>query len=108
MGLFLAHAPWSMTAALFAGTCPARAGTGSLATLIVAFVVGAVVYPLAGNWVQGRGGWLAALGRNAGLGHGLVDFGGGGTVFLVTASASMAALLVWPPGRGGPATVSQF
>lgn len=97
MGLFLAHVPWSMTAALLP-VLALRGRAPALATLILALVVGALVYPLAGNWVQG-GGWLAALGNNAGLGHGLVDFGGGGTVFLVSASASLAALLVWPPGR---------
>ncbi|MDE0080672.1 MAG: hypothetical protein OXO50_24340 [Caldilineaceae bacterium] len=95
MGLFLAHVPWSMTAALLP-VLALRGRAPALATLVVALVVGAFVYPLAGNWVQG-GGWLAALGSNAGLGHGLVDFGGGGTVFLVSASASLAALLVWPP-----------
>ena len=95
MGLFLAHTPWSMTAALLP-VLALRGRAPALATLIIAFVVGALVYPLAGNWVQG-GGWLAALGKNVGLGHGMVDFGGGGTVFLVSASASLAALLVWPP-----------
>ena len=47
-------------------------------TLILALVLGGIVYPLAGNWVQG-GGWLNALGRNLELGHGFVDFGGAGT-----------------------------
>ncbi len=95
MGLFLAHVPWSMTAALLP-VLALRGRAPALATLIIALVMGAFVYPLAGNWVQG-GGWLAALGKNVGLGHGLVDFGGGGTVFLVSASASLAALFVWPP-----------
>lgn len=95
MGLFLAHVPWSMTAALLP-VLALRGRAPALATLILALTVGAVVYPLAGNWVQG-GGWLAALGTNVGLGHGLVDFGGGGTVFLVSAFASLAALLVWQP-----------
>ena len=95
MGLFLAHVPWSMTAALLP-VLALRGRAPALATLIIALGVGALVYPLAGNWVQG-GGWLAALGKNVGLGHGLVDFGGGGTVFLVSASASLAALLVWRP-----------
>ena len=95
MGLFLAHMPWSMAAALLP-VLALRGRAPALATLIIALVVGALVYPLAGNWVQG-GGWLAALGKNVGLGHGLVDFGGGGTVFLVSASASLAALLVWRP-----------
>jgi ammonia channel protein AmtB len=51
---------------------------------------------LAGNWVNG-GGWLAALGINLGLGHGLVDFGGAGTVFAVSAGITIAALLIWLP-----------
>ena len=97
LGLFLAHAPWAMAAAMLPvvalrGRAPAQA------TLLVALLVGGFVYPLAGNWVQG-GGWLAGLGRNLGLGHGLVDFAGAGSVFLVAASATLAALLVWLPQR---------
>ncbi len=102
MGLFLAHVPWAMTAALLP-VMALRGRAPALATLIIALVVGAVVYPLAGNWVQG-GGWLAALGSNVGLGHGLVDYGGGGTVFLVSAFVSLAALLVWPPRRNSQET----
>lgn len=96
-GLFLAHVSWAMTAALL----PALALRGrapALANLAVALLAGGLIYPLAGNWVQG-GGWLAGMGRNLGLGHGLVDFSGAGTVFLVSSSASLAALLVWLPGR---------
>lgn len=102
MGLFLAHVPWSMTAALLP-VMALRGRAPTLATPVIALMVGAVIYPLAGNWVQG-GGWLAALGRNVGLGHGLVDFGGGGTVFLVSAFVSLAALLVWPPRRSAQET----
>ncbi|RIK24766.1 MAG: hypothetical protein DCC55_41090, partial [Chloroflexi bacterium] len=58
----------------------------------------AVIYPLAGNWVQG-GGWLSALGRNLSLGHGFVDFGGAGTVHLLAAGFGLAALVVWTPRR---------
>jgi Amt family ammonium transporter len=54
--------------------------------------MGGVVYPLAGNWVQG-GGWLSALGRNLNLGHGFIDAGGAGTVFLLAAR-------LWPGGAG--------
>ena len=104
MGLFLAHVPWSMTAALLP-VLALRGRAPALATLILALTVGAVVYPLAGNWVQG-GGWLAALGTNVGLGHGLVDFAGGGTVFLVSAFASLAALLVWQPRRNSQKTAA--
>ncbi len=37
-------------------------------------VGGAVIYPLAGNWVW-SGGWLANLGINLQMGHGFVDAG---------------------------------
>ena len=78
--LFLAHLPWVVTAAML----PAMALRGrapAIVTLILALLIGGVIYPLAGNWVQG-GGWLSALGRNLNLGHGFVDFGGAGTVHL--------------------------
>ena len=48
---------------------------------IYAFIVGAVIYPVYGAWVWG-GGWLAALGKNFGLGHGHVDFAGSSVVHL--------------------------
>lgn len=93
--LFLAHLPWVITAA----TLPIMAIRGrapALVTLLLAILIGGFVYPLAGNWVQG-GGWLSALGRNLELGHGLVDFGGAGTVHLVAAGFALAALVVWAP-----------
>ena len=93
--LFLAHLPWVITAA----TLPIMAIRGrapALVTLLLALLIGGFVYPLAGNWVQG-GGWLSALGRNLELGHGLVDFGGAGTVHLVAAGFALAALVVWAP-----------
>ena len=37
--------------------------------------LGAIIYPVFGNWAWG-GGWLSALGRNVGLGNGYVDFAG--------------------------------
>ena len=44
-------------------------------------LVGSVIYPIYGNWVWG-GGWLAALGKNFGLGHGHADFAGSSVVHL--------------------------
>jgi ammonium transporter, Amt family len=44
-------------------------------------LVGSVIYPVYGNWVWG-GGWLAALGKNFGLGHGHSDFAGSSVVHL--------------------------
>ena len=43
--------------------------------------LGAIIYPVFGNWAWG-GGWLSALGRNVGLGNGYVDFAGSGVVHL--------------------------
>src|SRR6266480_3870816 len=52
----------------------------SFAGLIVAeLAIGAVIYPVFGNWVWG-GGWLAHLGQTLHLGHGAVDFAGSGVV----------------------------
>lgn len=96
-GLFLAHLPWAMTTALLP-IVALRGRAPATATLILAFLIGAVVYPLAGNWVRG-GGWLGALGNNLNLGHGFVDFGGAATVHLVAAGFALAALVVWVPRR---------
>jgi Amt family ammonium transporter len=93
--LFLAHLPWVVTAAILP-VVALRGRAPATATLLLALVMGAVIFPLAGNWVQG-GGWLSALGRNLDLGHGLVDFGGAGTVFLLAAGFGLAALVVWTP-----------
>src|SRR5436305_10883822 len=43
--------------------------------------IATVIYPIYGNWVWGNG-WLAALGRNVGLGHGHVDFAGSSVVHM--------------------------
>jgi Amt family ammonium transporter len=95
--LFLAHIPWAITAAMLP-IVALRGRAPATATLILALVLGGVIYPLAGNWVRG-GGWLGALGNNLNLGHGFVDFGGAGTVHLVVAGVALAALVVWVPRR---------
>jgi Amt family ammonium transporter len=95
--LFLAHLPWAVTTAAIP-LIALRGRAPALATMALALVVGGLVYPLAGNWVQG-GGWLGALGNNLSLGHGFIDFGGAGTVHLVAAGVALAALVVWAPRR---------
>ncbi len=95
--LFLAHLPWVMLAAALP-VMALRGRAPSTVTLIIALVMGALVYPLAGNWVQG-GGWLNGLGRNMSLGHGFIDPGGAGTVHLVAAGFALAALSVWSTRR---------
>jgi ammonium transporter, Amt family len=96
-GLFLSHLPWVVTVAILP-IVALRGRAPATATLLLALLLGAVIYPLAGNWVQG-GGWLGALGRNLELGHGFVDFGGAGTVHLLAAGFGLAALVVWAPRR---------
>ena len=93
--LFLSHLPWVFTVALLP-VMALRGRTPALAGLLLATFMGGLIYPLAGNWVQG-GGWLAALGQNLVLGHGFVDAGGAGTVFLLAATFALAALVVWAP-----------
>ena len=53
-----------------------------IAFSVFSFFVGALIYPVFGNWVWG-GGWLAAMGVNFGLGHGHVDFAGSSVVHMV-------------------------
>ncbi|MGE5602457.1 MAG: ammonium transporter, partial [Nitrososphaerales archaeon] len=57
------------------------------------------IYPLLGNWVWG-GGWLANLGRTAGLGNGVVDFAGSGVVHMIGGSVALAGALVIGPRIG--------
>lgn len=56
-------------------------------------------YPLYGMWVWG-GGWLAQLGANFGLGHGVVDFAGSSVVHAVGGFSALAGALVIGPRIG--------
>jgi Amt family ammonium transporter len=61
---------------------------------------------LAGNWIWG-GGWLAGLGRNLGLGHGFVDFGGAGLVHLLGAATACAGIVVFLRRKPGAARTDE-
>ncbi|PAW77353.1 MAG: ammonium transporter [Verrucomicrobia bacterium Tous-C9LFEB] len=61
--------------------------------------VGAFIYPLYGSWVWG-GGWLAALGKNFGLGHGHVDFAGSSVVHLCGGAIALAGAQILGPRYG--------
>lgn len=61
--------------------------------------MGAIVYPIYGMWVWG-GGWLATLGANYGLGHGVVDFAGSSVVHAVGGFAALAGAIVIGPRLG--------
>jgi len=67
--------------------------------LLIGLVTSALLHPAVGNWVWG-GGWLANLGKNAGLGHGFVDVLGAGSPHLLGAMIALAAILVFRL-RGG-------
>jgi Amt family ammonium transporter len=58
-----------------------------------------LLYPLYGNWVWG-GGWLAALGPGAGLGHGHVDFAGSTVVHMTGGVTALAGAIVIGPRSG--------
>jgi Amt family ammonium transporter len=97
LSLFFAQLPWITTATLV----PLLALRGRAPTLVSALgglLVGALLYPLVGNWVWG-GGWLANLGLNLGLGHGFVDFAGSGSVHLLGAAVAWAGILTFLPRR---------
>jgi Amt family ammonium transporter len=93
--LFLSQLPWAVTAALIP-LLALRGRAPASVSLMAGLGTGALLYPLVGNWVWG-GGWLANLGENLNLGHGLVDFAGAGTVHLLGAAVALAGILViWP------------
>jgi Amt family ammonium transporter len=91
--LFLSHLSLvGVTAMIPIGVLPQR-GRGATAAAI-GLITGSFIYPWPGNWLWG-GGWLAHLGANLGLGHGLVDFGGASVIFLTGSIVALAALLLF-------------
>lgn len=96
-GLALANLPWVITATLIPVSA-LRGRISAWAVGLLGLLMGALLYPLAGNWIWG-GGWLANLGSNLGFGHGLADPGGAGLVHLVGASVALAGLLTFLPRR---------
>ena len=61
--------------------------------------IGALTYPLFGNWAWG-GGWLSQLGANFGLGHGYCDFAGSGVVHAVGGLTALAVAMQLGPRIG--------
>jgi Amt family ammonium transporter len=66
---------------------------------IFTIFIGGIIYPVYGNWVWGNG-WLAALGRNVGLGHGHVDFAGSSVVHMTGGVMALFAGKWIGPRRG--------
>lgn len=80
--------------------------TGSMAErwkfsafIIFSFFMGALVYPIFGNWVWG-GGWLSTLGSNFGLGHGFVDYAGSSVVHMTGGVAAFVGAKLLGPRIG--------
>jgi ammonium transporter, Amt family len=97
-GLFLFHMMFMDTAA----TIP----TGALAErwkfssfMLFSVVVSTLIYPVYANWVWG-GGWLSALGKNLGLGHGHVDFAGSSAVHMTGGVAALVGAKLLGPRVG--------
>jgi Amt family ammonium transporter len=66
--------------------------------LAIGLLIAGLVYPLFGNWVWG-GGWLANLGLNLNLGHGFVDAGGAGAIFLLGTFVALGGFTIIRPRR---------
>jgi Amt family ammonium transporter len=67
--------------------------------LFAEVAMGAIIYPIYGNWVWG-GGWLAHLGQSLHLGHGAVDFAGSGVVHATGGWAALALAMLLGPRIG--------
>jgi Amt family ammonium transporter len=67
--------------------------------VLFSFVMSALIYPLFANWVWG-GGFLSALGRHFGLGHGHVDFAGSSVVHMTGGVAAFVGAKLLGPRIG--------
>lgn len=69
------------------------------AFVVYGLFMGAIAYPVFGNWVWG-GGWLSQLGSRAQLGNGFVDFAGSSVVHAMGGLAGLMGILVLGPRFG--------
>jgi len=67
--------------------------------VIFGFFISMFTYPLYANWVWG-GGWLSQLGKNFGLGHGVLDFAGSSVVHMVGGVSALAGAIALGPRIG--------
>jgi ammonium transporter, Amt family len=72
-----------------------RLSAACLSTVLLA----GFTYPLYAHWVWG-GGWLAQLGINSGIGRGVIDAGGSGTIQAVGGLTALALAWILGPRRG--------
>jgi Amt family ammonium transporter len=67
--------------------------------LLAELAMGAIVYPIYGNWLWGSG-WLSQLGASMKWGHGSIDFAGSGVVHATGGWAALAIAMVLGPRIG--------
>jgi Amt family ammonium transporter len=67
--------------------------------MVYGFFIAMFIYPLYAHWVWG-GGWLAQLGRNFGLGHGVLDFAGSSVIHMLGGVSALAGAIVLGPRMG--------
>ncbi|MGB9070581.1 MAG: ammonium transporter [Candidatus Acidiferrales bacterium] len=70
-----------------------------LAFCVSSSIMGALTYPIYGNWAWG-GGWLSQLGVNNQLGKGYCDFAGSGVVHAVGGITALAVCFIIGPRIG--------
>jgi ammonium transporter, Amt family len=70
-----------------------------MAFIVFSFAISTIIYPVYANWVWG-GGFLSALGRNFGLGHGHVDFAGSSVVHMTGGLLALICAKLLGPRRG--------
>ena len=90
LALFFTYLPTVVSAVLL--TVLSLSGqTRGWQTVVTGLLVGGILFPVAACWTWG-GGWLANLGTTLERGHGFVDHGGSGTVYLLGGTAALGAL----------------
>lgn len=85
------------TATIPTGALAERWKFGSF--VVFSLIISTLIYPIYANWVWG-GGWLSALGRNYGLGHGHVDFAGSSVVHMTGGIAALVTCKLLGPRIG--------
>lgn len=91
-----------MLSVALAALIPLSSGAGRWrlgAICISTILLAGVTYPVFAHWVWG-GGWLAQLGVNYGLGHGLVDVGGSGVIQAVGGLTALSMAWILGPRHG--------
>jgi Amt family ammonium transporter len=67
--------------------------------VVYAFFMAMIVYPLNARWIA-TDGWLAQLGKNLGLGHGVLDYAGSSFIHMTAGFAGLAGAIVLGPRMG--------